>query len=81
MQLDKMDLGLHDFFTYPPVGQDDYRYMFQTAQVRTMETQMLARTALSDMANASDFASAVSSLSGTEYTLPQTAGGAGSNRC
>ena len=75
MQLNKMDLGIHDFFTYPPVGDDDYRYMFQTAQVRSMETQMLTRTALTDMANASDFASAASSLSGTEYTLPQGAGG------
>ncbi len=75
MRLDKMDLGIHDFFTYPPVGEDDYRYMFQTAQVRSMETQMLTRTTLTDMANASDFASAASSLSGTEYTLPQGAGG------
>lgn len=76
MRLDKMDLGIHDFFTYPPVGEDDYAYMFQTAQVRSMETQMLTRTALSDMANASDFASAAGSLSGTEYTFPQGAGGA-----
>jgi len=76
MRLDKTDLGVHDFFTYPPVGEDDYRYMFQTAQVRTMETQMLTRTILTDMANASDFASAASSLSGTEYTLPPGAGGA-----
>jgi V/A-type H+-transporting ATPase subunit C len=75
MRLDKMDLGIHDFFTYPPVGEDDYRYMFQTAQVRTLETQMLTRTALTDMANASSFVSASGSLSGTEYTLPQGAGG------
>ncbi len=75
MQLNKTDLGIHDFFTYPPVGEEDYRYMFQTAQVRSMETQMLTRTTLTDMANASDFASAASSLSGTEYTLPQGAGG------
>jgi len=75
MRLDKMDLGIHDFFTYPPVGADDYRYMFQTAQVRSMETQMLTRTTLTDMANASDFPSAAGSLSGTEYTLPQGAGG------
>lgn len=76
MRLDKMNLGIHDFFTYPPVGEDDYAYMFQTAQVRSMETQMLTRTTLSDMANASDFASAAGSLSGTEYTLGQGAGGA-----
>ncbi len=75
MRLDKTDLGIHEFFTYPPVGEDDYAYMFQTAQVRSMETQMLARTVLSDMANALDFASGASSLSGTEYTLPPGAGG------
>ncbi|MBP7051768.1 MAG: V-type ATPase subunit [Phycisphaerae bacterium] len=73
-QVDKMDLGIHDFFTYPPVGEDDYAYMFQTAQVRTLETQMLTRTTLTDMANASDFASAAGSLSGSEYTLGQGAG-------
>jgi V/A-type H+-transporting ATPase subunit C len=75
MQLDKMKLGIHDFFTYPPVGEDDYAYMFQTARVRSMDTQVLTRTALSDMANALDFVSAAGSLSGTEYTLPQGAGG------
>jgi V/A-type H+-transporting ATPase subunit C len=75
MQLNKMDLGVYDFFTYPPVGEDDWRYAFQTAQVRSLETQMLTRTALTDMANASDFVSAASSLSGTEYTLPQGADG------
>ncbi|HNS21803.1 MAG TPA: V-type ATPase subunit [Sedimentisphaerales bacterium] len=73
-QVDKTDLGIHDFFTYPPVGEDDYAYMFQTAQVRTLETQMLTRTTLTDMANASDFASAAGSLSGSEYTLGQGAG-------
>jgi V/A-type H+/Na+-transporting ATPase subunit C len=76
MQLDKMDVGIHDFSTYPPVGEDDYRYMFQTAQVRSLETQMLTRTALMDMANASDFAGAASALSGTEYTLSPGAGAA-----
>ena len=64
-----------EYFIYPPVGEDDWRYMFQTAQVRALETQMLARATLTDMANASDFASAASSLSGTEYTVPQQAGG------
>ncbi len=75
MRLDKTELGIHEFFNYPPVGEEDWRYAFQTAQVRSLETQMLTRTALSDMANASDFPSAASALSGTEYTLPQGAGG------
>ena len=75
MRLDKTDLGIHEFFTYPSVGEEDWQYAFQTAQVRSLETQMLTRTVVTDMANASDFASAASSLSGTEYTLPQGAGG------
>lgn len=75
MRLDKTELGIHEFFTYPPVGEEDWQYAFQTAQVRSLETQMLTRTVATDMANASDFASAVSSLSGTEYTLGQGAGG------
>jgi V/A-type H+-transporting ATPase subunit C len=75
MRWDTMELRLHEFFPYPPVGAEDWRYAFQTAQVRSLETQMLTRTALADMANASDFATAISALSGTEYTLPQGTGG------
>jgi len=76
MRLDKTELGIHEFFNYPSVGEEDWQYAFQTAQVRSLETQMLTRTVVTDMANASDFASAVSSLSGSEYTLAQGAGGA-----
>ena len=60
-----------DFYTYPPVGGDDWRYTYQTAQVRTLEMQMLTRATLHDMANAANFQQAADSLSGTEYTLPQ----------
>jgi len=74
-QADNTMPGFFEYFNYPPVGADDWQYMFQTAQVRSLETQMLARTTITDMANAPDFASAVSSLGGTEYTLPQQASG------
>ena len=60
-----------DFYTYPPVGGDDWRYTYQAAQVRTLEMQMLTRATLLDMANAANFQQAADSLSGTEYTLPQ----------
>jgi V/A-type H+-transporting ATPase subunit C len=60
-----------DFYTYPPVGGDDWRYTYQTAQVRTLEMQMLTKATLLDMANAANFQQAADSLSGTEYTLPQ----------
>lgn len=66
-----------DFYTYPPIGTDDWRYAFETAQVRAIEMQMLSRANLLDMANAPDFASAAGALAATEYALPQAASGAG----
>jgi V/A-type H+-transporting ATPase subunit C len=60
-----------DFCTYPPIGGDDWRYTFQTAQVRTLEIQMLSRAALLDMANAENFEQAADLLSGSEYALPR----------
>jgi len=60
-----------DFYTYPPVGGDDWRYTFETAQVRVLEMQMLTRNALLDMANAESFEAAADLLSATEYTLPR----------
>ncbi len=67
----KPEQPFFDFYTYPPVGGDDWRYAFQTAQVRAIEMQMLSRAALLDMANAASFESAVDSLSAGEYALPQ----------
>ena len=62
-----------DFYTYPPVGTDDWQYAFQTAQVRSLETQMLTRAVLLDMTNAQNFEQAADLLSGSEYALPQGA--------
>ncbi len=61
-----------DFYTYPPVGDDDWRYTFQTAQVRVLEMQMLSPAALLDMANAKNFEQAAGLLAATEYAIPQT---------
>lgn len=60
-----------DFYTYPPIGGDDWRYTFQTAQIRVLEMQMLSRTTLLDMANAESFEQAVGLLAASEYALPQ----------
>ena len=60
-----------DFHLYPSVGQDDWRYGFATAQVRALETQILSRAALLDMANAESFELAIELLAGTEYAVPQ----------
>ena len=62
---------IFDFGTYPPIGGDDWRYAFETAQIRAIEMQMLSRAALLDIANAPDFASAIASLAAGEYALPQ----------
>ena len=64
--------SITEFYSYPPVGDDDWRYTFETAQVRAMETQMLSRAALLDMANAPGFDQAADILAATEYALPQT---------
>jgi V/A-type H+-transporting ATPase subunit C len=61
-----------DFYTYPPVGTDDWRYVFQSAQVRVLEIQMLTRAAFLDMANAVNFQAAADLLSATEYAIPRS---------
>ena len=61
--------GLIDFYRYPPVGAEDWRYIWATAQVRVLETWMLTRSVLLNMADAPDFAAAVELLSGTEYAM------------
>jgi V/A-type H+-transporting ATPase subunit C len=60
-----------DFHTYPSVGDEDWQYAFQAAQVRSLETHMLSRATLLDMVNAGSFEQAADLLSGTEYALPQ----------
>ena len=59
-----------DFYTYPPVGTDDWRYLSQTAQVRMLETHLLSKATLLDMTNAETFEQAADFLSNTEYALP-----------
>ncbi len=59
-----------DFYTYPPISGDDWRYAFETAQVRALETQMLSAVTLLDMANAENFDQAADLLTASEYALP-----------
>ncbi|MDH4238813.1 MAG: V-type ATPase subunit [Phycisphaerae bacterium] len=61
-----------DFYTYPPVGTDDWRYVYQSAQVRVLELQMLTRAAFLDMANAENFQAAADLLSATEYAMSRS---------
>lgn len=59
-----------DFYTYPPVGGDDWRYIYQTAQVRVLEMQMLSPATFLDMANAESFEAAADLLTASEYAFP-----------
>jgi len=58
-----------DFYMYPRVGGNDWRYVFATARVRALETQLLSRAMLVDLVSAPDFAAALDLLGSTEYAL------------
>ncbi|MHC4498521.1 MAG: hypothetical protein ACYS21_05340, partial [Planctomycetota bacterium] len=60
---DVAEQAILDFYTYPPIGGDDWRYTFETATVRALEMQMLTRATLLDMANAANFQQAADLLS------------------
>jgi V/A-type H+-transporting ATPase subunit C len=66
----RYEQAISDFYRYPSVGVDDYRYQYETALVRMFELQMLSRSALLDMANASDFSQSAELLASSEYALP-----------
>jgi len=68
---EKPEQAILDFYTYPPIGGDDWRYTFETAQVRVLETQMLTRATFLDVANADNFEQAADLLSASEYALPR----------
>ena len=61
------DLSVMNFSGYPPVGEEDWRYAFATANVRTLEDSMLDRRVFVDMARAESFESAAELLGGSEY--------------
>jgi V/A-type H+-transporting ATPase subunit C len=63
--------SITDFYIYPPIGDDDWRYLRETALVRMYEMQMLTRATLLDMANAESCEAAAGFLTTTEYALPQ----------
>ncbi|NLH15086.1 MAG: V-type ATPase subunit [Phycisphaerae bacterium] len=67
-----------EFHRYPPIGEDDWRYGFAVGQVRSLETRMLSRATLLDLANADSADAALDLLSGTDYALP--AGGRGTEQ-
>jgi len=71
MKTERIKQTLIDFYGYPPVGADDWRYTYETAQVRALELRMLTPAVVADMANAGTFEEAAELLAATEYALPQ----------
>jgi V/A-type H+-transporting ATPase subunit C len=64
---DKQRTANIDFYTYPPVGSDDWRYTYQSAVIRVLEMQMLTGSLLQDLAESADYSTAVELLGQTEY--------------
>jgi V/A-type H+-transporting ATPase subunit C len=58
-----------NFHRYPSIGEEDWRYAYSAAHVRSLEVNMLGRSVLTDMANAPDYKEALDMLSSTEYAL------------
>ena len=58
-----------DFNRYPSVGTEDWRYAFASARIRVLESLMIPRNTLVDMANADSFHAAADLLGGSEYAL------------
>jgi len=69
------EAGIIDFYRYPPIGVEDWRYAFATARVRSMEMAMVSRSAFLDMANAKDLTAALDVLAGGDYAMLSGAGG------
>jgi V/A-type H+-transporting ATPase subunit C len=64
---------LIDFARYPPIGPEDWRYAWATAKVRVLETLMLSRALLTELAHASGFEAAAEMLGGTDYAVGTSA--------
>jgi V/A-type H+-transporting ATPase subunit C len=62
-----------DFYLYPPIGTEDFRYAYSTAKVRALWSLLLSKAVLQDMTNAPSFEQAIDLLSTTEYALPSGA--------
>ncbi len=64
-----LEQPIADFHRYPPTGGENWSYAFETAQVRALETTMLSRATLTDMANAGGFEQAVEYLRSSGYAV------------
>lgn len=62
-----------DFYRYPPVGAEDWKYAYQTAKVRVLDTMMVSHGTFVDMANATGYEAAVELLASGEYAQAASA--------
>ena len=60
-----------NFYSYPPVGQDDWEYAFGAARASVLEAELLGESLLREMANSENLTVAIETLNGTEYALDQ----------
>lgn len=65
----EIEQAVLDYYTYPGIGAEDWRYTFAAAKIRSLETQMLSRAMLLDMVGAEDFEQAADLLGASEYAL------------
>ena len=57
------------FYRYPPIGAEDWEYVYSVATVRVLELGMIPRGTFVDMANTASFAEAAELLAGTDYAV------------
>jgi V/A-type H+-transporting ATPase subunit C len=55
------------FSFYPPLGEEDWRYTFATAQIKTLSEKLFDSAIFTEMANSGSFAETVELLGGTDY--------------
>jgi V/A-type H+/Na+-transporting ATPase subunit C len=72
MDLTQQQNVLH-FSLYPPIGHEDWRYTFETAQVKTLSEKLFDATSFNELANSGGFKEAVELLGGTEYAIGDAA--------
>ncbi len=57
------------FSLYPPIGEEDWRYTFASAQVKTLTEKLFDQTFFNELANSEGFKETVELLGGTDYAM------------
>jgi len=70
-----MEQPLFNFTTYPAIGEDDWRYIYATAEIRAIEDKLLGQPFFAELAGAKNIKDALDMLSGTDYAVSAGANG------